>query len=51
MDRVGFEPTTSAHQQLFGLLLIIYLNGRAVKRENCVLFKSHPIHLELEIEK
>jgi hypothetical protein len=44
MDRVGFEPTTSAHQQRLSqvALFIFYLKWQQIWKEN-VLLKSHPV--------
>jgi hypothetical protein len=44
MDRVGFEPTTSAHQQLSKMLFITYLKGQLWK-ENLLL--KNPTHSTL----
>jgi hypothetical protein len=39
MDRVGFEPTTSAS---FSLTIFFYLEGHNYKTKSVV--KSHPLH-------
>jgi hypothetical protein len=45
MDRVGFEPTTSAPWQLSRLLLFYLLcKWQQSYGKRTVLFKSHPLH-------
>jgi hypothetical protein len=49
MDRVGFEPTTSAAAAAFLGCSTFYPKGQQLLKEN-LPFKSHPLRLKLEIE-